>query len=410
MNCSQTFLASLLSRANLDMDISGEVEALNDELIQLRRDFHHHPELGFEEFRTAEVVSNYLRACGLEPRRVTPTGVVADLSGSSPGRTLLLRADLDALPVLEENDLPYQSFEPGKMHACGHDGHTAMLLVAAKVLSQHRDEFKGRVIFVFQPNEENSGALPMIQAGLLRDYPADACFGLHLWPSIPTGQIGLSAGKVMAGLVQFRIEIKGKGGHTGYPYQGVDPVLCAANVIQSLQLIQTREISAFEPTILVIGKINGGTASNILPDSVTLEGTARYLHEDQANTEENIQERIERIVAGVCVAHRAKYEFTILARSAEVVNDPALTELVRTAVLDVVGGEGNITHIITPVGEDFSEFSSRIPGVFLFLGCGNEAVGACYPHHHPRFNIDEAALKIGVELYVCAALKYLRGG
>ena len=389
------------------MNILREVEALNDELIQLRRDFHQHPELGFEEFRTAEVVSNYLSVFGLKPRRVTPTGVVAELSGNSPGPTLLLRADLDALPIMEENDLSYRSLEPGKMHACGHDGHTAMLLVAAKVLSRHRDEFKGRVIFVFQPNEENSGALPMIQAGLLQDFPADACFGLRLWPSIPTGQIGLSSGMVMAGLIQFRIEIKGKGGHTGYPHQGVDPILCAANVIQSLQLIQTREISALEPTILVIGKISGGTASNILPDFVTIEGTARYLHQDQVDSEKDIRERIERIVAGICATHRVDYKFTVLASSLAVVNDPALTEMVRTAALAVVGSEENITRTLTPVSEDFSEFSSRIPSVFLFLGCGNEAMGACYPHHHPQFNIDEAALKIGVELYISTALKYL---
>jgi amidohydrolase len=389
------------------MDILHKIESLNDELVGLRRDFHQHPEIGLEEFRTAQKVEDYLRDCGLETKRLTPTGVVAALPGSGSGLTLILRADIDALPVLEQNDLPYRSLEPGKMHACGHDGHTAMLLVAAKILSRHTMEFKGRILFVFQPNEENSGALPMIEAGLLKDDPAQACLGLHLWPSLPTGQVGLSSGTVMAGLIQFRIEIKGKGGHTGYPQQAVDPVLCAANVIQSLQIIQTREVSALEPTILVIGKVSGGTASNIIPDSVTLEGTARYLHEDQANAGQSIRERMERVIKGVCDAHRTGYEFTILASSPALVNDPALTDRIRPAVLQVFGGDQNLTRILTPVGEDFSEFTSRIPGVFVFLGCGNEAIGACYPHHHPRFNIDEAALKLGVELHVRAALKYL---
>ena len=356
------------------------------------------------------MVSDYLQACGLDPRRVTPTGVAAALPGSDSGRSLILRADMDALPVQEENDLSYRSLNSGKMHACGHDGHTAMLLVAAKILSRHRDEFKGRVVFVFQPNEENSGALPMIQAGLLQDFSADACLGMHLWPALPIGQIGLSAGPVMAGLTQFRIEIKGKSGHTGYPHQAVDPVLCAANVIQSLQMIQTREVNSLEPTLLVIGKVTGGTASNIIPDSVTLEGTARYLHSEQANAWTDIRERMERILAGVCSAHRADYQLSVLASSPAVVNDPALTELVRSAALEVIDDGKNITRVLTPVGEDFSEFSSRVPGVFLFLGCGNEAVGACYPHHHPRFNIDEGALKIGVELHVRSALSYLGGG
>jgi len=211
----------------------------------------------------------------------------------------------------------------------------------------------------------------------------------------------------MAGLIQFKIEIKGKGGHTGYPHQAVDPVLCAADIIQSLQMIQTREVSALEPTILVIGKISGGTASNIIPDKVALEGTARYLHEDQANAEKNIRERMERIIAGVCTTHRTEYEFTVFASSPALINNPMLVDAVRPVAVDVVGSEQNLIRILTPVGEDFSEFTSRLLGVFTFLGCGNEAKGACYPHHHPRFNIDEAALKLGVELHVRASLKYL---
>lgn len=389
------------------MQVRTKVLSLEEELVALRRDFHQYPELGFEEWRTSQRVADYLLACGLEPERRSTTGVVAELRGSMPGPTLLLRADMDALPVQEENDLPYRSANPGKMHACGHDGHTAMLLVAAKVLSGLRAGLCGKIVFVFQPNEENEGALPMIEDGLLCDHPADACMGMHLWPALPTGVVGLWAGPVMAGMFQFSLTIRGKGGHTGYPQQAVDPVLCASNVVQALQMIQTRELDPLEPTILMIGKVQGGTASNIIPDLVVLEGTARYLHKDDANALENVRQRMERIVAAVCQAHRAGYELAILSSHRAVVNDAALAEMVRPAALQVVGDDAKIVRSPATVGEDFSEFSSRVPSVFFLLGSGNESVGACYPHHHPRFNIDEAALKMGVELHVRAALSYL---
>lgn len=389
------------------MEISEEVAGLNTELVNLRRDFHQHPELGFNEFRTAEKISEYLRSCGLEARRMTKTGVVSVVEGGRPGRALLLRADMDALPIQEENDLPYCSGNPHVMHACGHDGHMAMLLVAAKILARHRDDLQGRVVLVFQPNEENEGAMPMIQEGLLEDYPVDACMGLHLWPSIPTGKLGVSAGPVMAGIVQFVLKISGKGGHTGYPQQAVDPVLCAANIIQSLQMIQTREISVFEPTIIMIGKISGGTASNIVPDSVTMEGTARFLHEDAANASQNIIRQIERLTAGICSAHRTTYSLRVESSAPAVVNDTRLVEIVRSAAIETTGDEKNIVRNVTTVSEDFSEFSSRIPGAFYFLGCGDGSEETSFSHHHPRFNIDEQALKIGAEMHVNTTFAFL---
>ena len=389
------------------MQVSKEVAGLNTELVSLRRDFHQHPELGFEEFHTAEKVSEYLRSCGLEARRMTKTGVVSVIEGHKPGRALLLRADMDALPIQEENDLPYCSVNPDVMHACGHDGHMAMLLVAAKILARHRDELQGRVVLVFQPNEENEGALPMIQDGLLEDYPVDACMGLHLWPSIHTGKLGISAGPVMAGMLQFVLKINGKGGHTGYPELAVDPVLCAANILQSLQMIQTREISVFEPTIIMIGKISGGTAGNIVPDSVTMDGTARYLHEDAKNASQNIIRQIERLTAGICSAHRTTYSLRVESSHPAVVNDIRLVEIVRSAAIKTTGDEKNIVRNVSTVGEDFSEFSSRIPGAFYFLGCGDGSKETSFPHHHPHFNIDEQALKIGVEMHVQATRAFL---
>ena len=389
------------------MNISNEIMALENELVLLRRDFHQHPELGFEEHRTAEHVIEYLKSCDLKPERVTKTGVVAVIEGSRPGSTVLLRADMDALPIQEENELPYRSIIPNVMHACGHDGHTAMLLVAAKILSRHRDQLRGKVVLVFQPNEENAGALPMIRDGLLKNHPAKACFGLHLWPAIPTGKVGISAGPVMAGLLQFTIRVQGKGGHTGYPHQTIDPVLCSANIIQSLQSIQTREIDVFEPTLIMIGKIYGGTASNIVPDKVVLEGTARYLHKNSTTAGRIVRDRMERLIAGICNAHRTDYLLTIESESLAVENDPRMAEIVRLAVLQTLGGETNVVRNVSTAGEDFSEFTSRIPGAFYFLGCGDGSSETSFPHHHPRFNIDEQALKTGVEMHVRTAIAYL---
>jgi len=389
------------------MDIAKEIAVLTPELVRLRRDLHQHPELGFEEHRTAETISDYLKSCALIPQRVTQTGVVAVIEGHGPGRSLLLRADMDALPIQEENDLSYRSEIPNKMHACGHDGHTAMLLVAAKILSRHRDQFWGKVVLVFQPNEENAGALRMIQDGLLERYPVEACLGLHLWPSLEKGKVGISAGPVMAGMFQFTIQIRGKGGHTGYPHQAIDPILCAADIIQSLQIIQTRTVSVFDPTIIMIGKITGGTASNIIPDSVSMEGTARYLHQDAKNAGQVVEDRIEHLIAGVCRTHGTEFRFTIESESAAVENDRDLVELIRAAGLQTVGDEKKIVRIVSPAGEDFSEFTSRMPGVFCFIGSSNGSTTTQFPLHHPHFNIDEEALSTGVEMHVRTALAFL---
>ena len=234
--------------------IKKRIAELNNELVELRRDFHRHPELGFEEHRTAEVVEQYLQNLGLSPQRMTKTGVVAMLEGSKPQPVLLLRADMDALPVEEENDVAYKSMNSGVMHACGHDAHMAMLLVAAKILSENRSEIPGTIKFVFQPNEEIAGAIHMIADGVLENPAVDAAMGIHVWTPIPSGKIAISPGPVMGGMDVFKVTIHGKGGHTGVPEDAVDPVLAAANVIQTAQMIQTREISHLKSTIIMFGK------------------------------------------------------------------------------------------------------------------------------------------------------------
>jgi len=266
---------------NENLEIFKRIDELKDELITLRRSFHRYPELGFKEFETSKRIVKYLIGLGLEVTILAKTGVVGLLKGSNDGLTLLLRSDMDALPINEENNIPYKSDNPGVMHACGHDGHMAMLLIAAKVLAERRRKIKGNIKFVFQPSEETGkGAKLMIREGVLEKPKVDACVGLHLWSSIKSGKIGITTGLATATLSVFRILVKGKGGHTGSPETTIDPIITAADIINSVQLIQTREINPLNPTIIMFGKIYGGTQNNIVPDQIELEGTLRYLHKE----------------------------------------------------------------------------------------------------------------------------------
>jgi len=389
--------------------IKKDIESLTEELIELRRDFHKHPELGFEEYRTSEIVAKYLRECGLEVKTgVAKTGVVGLLKGNNPGRTVLLRADMDALPIQEENDVSYKSIYDGKMHACGHDGHVAMLLVAAKILAKYRDEIKGNIKFVFQPNEEDAGARKMIEEGVLKNPRVDAALGLHLWSPINSGKIGITPGPVMAAHDNFKLTIKGKGGHTSAPQSSIDPIITAANIIQTIQMIQTREINALTPTLIMFGKVNGGTAPNIIPEKVELEGSLRYLYEGKDEDEERPKKRFERIIKSICEAHRTEYKLEFIPSSATVINNKELTNLVRCEAERIVNNsQSDIVSYVCMAGEDFSEFSIEVPSTLTFIGTGNKKKGSNYVHHHPRFNIDEDTLAIGVEMHIRTALSFL---
>lgn len=389
------------------MEISKRVAEHNKELIALRHDFHRHPELGLREYRTSEKVSSYLKGCGLAVSCLNQTGVVGLLRGDRPGPTLLMRADMDALPIQEENDIPYKSENEGVMHACGHDAHTAMLLVAANILSDLKPRLKGNIKFVFEPNEENVGALAMIEGDLLENPKVDACLGLHIWTPLQSGQIGITEGPVMAGMEHFKLVVKGRGGHTATPQSAIDPILAAAAVIQGVQIIQTREIDALkEPTIIMFGKIEGGTASNVIPDSVTLSGTMRYLFEGHEESEEGPKKRLERVVSNICAAHRAEYELSFLYGHPTLVNHRAMTELIRSVAAQELDPRPEIVSFVSLAGEDFSEFAARAPSAFYFLGAGNPSKETCFPHHHPRFNIDEDVLSVGVEMHVRGALAF----
>ncbi|HSO19811.1 MAG TPA: amidohydrolase [Desulfosarcina sp.] len=390
----------------MDRHLSDQIRSCRDELIALRRDFHRHPELGFEEHRTAKVIESYLAELGLPTRRMAGTGVVALLEGSAPGPVLMLRADMDALPVAEENEVDYKSRNPGVMHACGHDAHMAMLLVAAKLLARNKDAFAGTIKLVFQPNEEIAGALRMIEEGVLDDPPVDGVMALHVWTPLPSGRIGITAGPVMGGLDVFTMTIFGRGGHTGVPEDAVDPVIAAANLIQTVQTIQTREISQLKSTIIMFGRIAGGTKSNIIPDKIELEGSIRFLYKAGPDSAEQPTERFVRMAEQVCRTHRCTCEIDIVHENIPLINDPQMTSLARDTAAAVFGGEHAVVDNVTIASEDFSEFSERVPGVFMFLGAGSERKGTTRSHHNPRFDIDEDVLTDGVAMHVHGALNY----
>ncbi|PLX95118.1 MAG: amidohydrolase [Desulfuromonas sp.] len=389
--------------------IRQRIAELNQEVITLRRDFHMHPELGFKEHRTAQVIETYLQNIGLETERKSETGVIGLLVGPRPGPVLMLRADMDALPVTEESELPYKSKNNGVSHACGHDAHMAMLLVAAKVLSECREKLTGTIKFVFQPDEEVAGASRMIKDGVLENPKVDAAMGLHIWSLIPSGRVSISSGVVMGGMDVFKMRIKGKGGHTGYPHEAIDPVIAAANIIQSVQAVQTREIDAQKPTVIMFGKLAAGEKSNIIPEEVYLEGTIRFLHDVKPDDPDSPTNRFIRICESVCQAFQCTCRIEIERENIPLVNDEKMTSFAKTVAKEVFGSPDVIDPGRYIASEDFSEYSSRVPGVFTFLGCADKSKKSDMPLHNPRFNIDEDVLVKGVELHVRGALAFLKG-
>ncbi|HCG63312.1 MAG TPA: amidohydrolase [Sphaerochaeta sp.] len=391
------------------MSIQEAVKSYTDELLALRRDFHAHPELGFQEFRTSRKIEQYLKGLGLEPMKVSTTGVVALLKGRTDnGPVLLMRADMDALPVEEQTGLPFASEHSGLMHACGHDAHLAMMLTAARILTERRDSFDGTIKFVFQPNEEIAGAQIMIDDGVLENPNVDAAMGIHIWSPLPSGTIGVKSGAVTSSMDVFKVTIKGRGGHTGYPDSAVDPVICAAAVVQQVQTIQTRLVSPMKPIALMFGRIAGGTKNNIIPDTVELEGTIRYLFATKPGSPDNPTDKFKRMVTDICNVYGCTCSFEFNHENDAVVNDPTMTVVAYDVAKGIVG-EANVVEHASMACEDFAAFGEHVPATFAFIGTANEAVGSNFPHHNPRFTIDEETLPIGVEFLVEAALRYFAG-
>ena len=364
-------------------------------LTATRRDFHAYPELAYQELRTSGVIAERLALLGLAPRTaVARTGVYADTGGPTKGR-LLLRADMDALPLDEATGHPFASKTPGRMHACGHDGHMAIGLAVAERLVRSAPARSLR--FLYQPAEEGGGgAEACVKDGALEG--VEAALGLHLWSSLPLGTIGVNRGAIMAAVDEFTIEIESPGGHGAMPHETVDPILAAARIVESLQSVVSREISPLDSAVVTIGRIEGGTAFNIIPKSVALYGTARSFTPE---TGKALPEKISRIVHGTASASGVMAKIHYARMNGATVNDPGLADVVIETAARLVGDENVLTDARTLAGEDMAVYLERVPGCFFFVGCAPE--GEPRPHHSPRFDLDERALGIGVAVLEAAA-------
>ena len=383
----------------LTIDVPAEVAA---EVVSTRRDLHQHPELGFEEHRTSGLVAARLRALGFDVESgIGKTGVVGVLRGARPGKTIMLRADMDALPIDEENEVPYRSQAAVQMHACGHDGHVAMLLGAARIVASRRDEIAGTVCFLFQPAEEGKGgAKAMVEDGVLERFGIERAYGLHLASAHPAGQVGFREGAFYASSDSIEITIEGKGGHGASPHLSIDPIYVAAHFVVAVQQVVSRQVDPIEPAVVTIGAIHGGTTHNVIPSRVQLLGTVRAF---DAGVRGKMAERIERVLRGVCESSGATYRFEYLWRYPVTSNDVEQTRYARALAQRVAGAE-NVAEVPKLMGaEDFSFFAERVPACFFTIG-SNGGPDSAWPHHHARFDIDESALQTGVRMMTALAL------
>ncbi len=382
-------------------DLKMDAEQLGPQLIEWRRDFHRHPELAFQERRTSSVVRAYLEKLGIPVRSVAGTGLVGVLEGKAGGRTVALRADMDALPLVEQGPKEYISQNAGATHACGHDGHMSILMGAATLLSRRRKELKGKIVLLFQPSEERlpGGAPKMIEEGALDG--VDAVFGLHLWQMLPTGKVASVPGPMMAAPDEFTIKITGRGGHGSTPHLTVDPILVSSHLVINLQSVVSRNVDPLRSAVLTVGAISGGTIYNIIPCDATLMGTVRTF---DPQVQDLMEKRIREVLAGTCATFGATSEIRYERGYPAVVNDPAMTAIVHEVARKNLGGQSLIN--IDPVmgGEDFAYFLKKAPGAFIFFGMGD---GTTYPHHHPGFDIDEKSLPPATLLMTALALAYL---
>jgi len=385
-------------------DLNSIVRQHHAAVVALRRHFRTYPEVAGEEVETQQKIIAELRALGLQPRPAGGTGVIADIPGALPGRTVAIRADIDALPVPDECDKPYRSQHPGKSHACGHDGHTAMLLGAARILTGIRERLPGRVRLLFQPSEEKNpgGALGLIADGALEG--VDVIIGGHLWQSLKTGQIGITYGRMMASPDEFVITVKGRGGHGSMPQQTVDSLLVGAQLVVALNTIVGRSVDPLEQAVLSVCAFNSGEVFNIIPDTALLRGTVRTFEQGLAD---HIFRRIAQTAKGVCEAAGAECVVEKIPGYPPLVNSPEVVKVLAAVGSKVLGDAGVIEVRPAMGGEDFSHYLQHVPGAFVFIGAGNETKGLIYPHHHPRFDFDEDAMEGGVEIMVRTAIELL---
>ncbi|HAS73087.1 MAG TPA: amidohydrolase [Clostridiales bacterium UBA8960] len=382
------------------------IDGIYDEIVAIRRDLHQHPELGQEEFRTQQIIEAFLEKEGILFERIADTGVLGLIHGRGPGKTVGLRGDIDALPIQEEIDLPFKSIFDGKMHACGHDAHTAILLGAAKILNAIRDTFTGTVKLFFQPAEETiGGAKRMVEAGCMENPKVDHVIGLHVFPRLPAGTIEVKYDKMNASTDSVKIEIEGKSGHGAYPHDSIDAIVIAAHVITALQTLVSRTISPVESVVLSLGTIKGGVKGNVIADHVSIKGTLRTLDEDQRKL---AKQTIEQIVTKTAEALGGAGTVSFQEGYRALVNDDEVVRVIETTGRRLLG-DANVFVAKTPSlgAEDFSFFLEKATGAFYNIGCGNEAKGFVYKGHHPKFAVDEHALKVGMLMQVEATLALL---
>lgn len=387
---------------------------LQGELVALRREFHQIPELGDDLPETQAKVCAELDKLGIPYRKNTiDSGIIAMIKGSKPGKVIALRADMDGLPVTEATGLPFASKHEGRMHACGHDTHVTMLLGAAKVLNEHKAELKGSVKLVFQTGEETcTGAKNMLEEGVLENPHVDAIFGAHIGtifgPAYPSGTMIVTPGCDMASYDHFVLRVIGKGTHGSAPEKGVDPVVVASNIVLALEEINAREIAPTTPAVLTIGKIQGGFAYNVIPNEILIEGTTRALEE---NVRQYLAKRIGEVAQGIAASYRAKCEYEMIWGAAPLVNDPEMAALAAKCAAKVIGAEHVVTKLPAPTmgGEDFAYYLQKCPGAFIVMSSCNHEKHADYPHHNPKFDVDEDVFWTGSAVFVAIAEEFLNG-
>jgi len=379
--------------------IRDAIALLQPELVKWRRQIHQYPELGFKEILTADFVQEKLTQWGIEHQtNIAQTGIVAVIKSHNKGKVLAIRADMDALPVQEENQVSYCSKHDGIMHACGHDGHTAIALGIAHYLAHNREKWHGTVKIIFQPAEEGpGGAKPMIEEGVLSNPDVDAIIGLHLWNNLPVGAIGVREGALMAAVECFKCTIFGKGGHGAMPDQTIDSVVVGTQIVNALQTIVSRNIAPVDSAVVTVGEFHAGTALNVIADTAKMSGTVRYFN---PKLEPFIRQRVEAIIAGICQSHGATYDLDYWQLYPPVINNAKIAQLVKSVAEEVVETPlGVVPECQTMGGEDMSFFLQQVPGCYFFLGSANAEKQLNYPHHHPRFDFDESVLSMGVEIF-----------
>ena len=386
------------------MNVKDITKKYKDYIIEKRRYFHMNPEPSFNEYNTSKVIQEELIKIGIPFEIFAKTGIIATIKGKNPGKTVLLRADMDALEVYEKNDVSYKSQKDGLMHACGHDGHIAMLLGAAHVLNDVKNDFSGEVKLLFQPAEETAqGAKAVIEESKITN-SIDAAFAIHLWQGVPVGKISLESGARMAAADLFSIKVKGKSGHGSMPHETIDAVVVASAIVMNLQHLVSRNTNPLDTLVVTVGKLVAGTRHNIIAGEALLEGTIRSFSDE---VWKKVPEQLERVVKNTAAAYDASVEINLTRATPPLVNNQDISNILKNSAVKLYGEEVVTKYEKTPGGEDFAYFTQVVPGALAFVGIRNDAKGINSPHHSETFNMDEEALEMGANLYAQFAIDFL---